>query len=174
MEIPIGDWKIRKYKAKDEAALVKYANNYNVWINLRDGFPHPYTRKDARTWVRFANNQRVITNFAIASEEEVVGGIGLTFQPDVHRISAEIGYWLGEPFWGQGIATRALKALTGYGFAKFDLERIYAGVFDWNPASARVLEKAGYTFEGRLRKSIIKDGKIIDQLMYAILREECN
>ncbi len=95
-------------------------------------------------------------------------GIGVA---GVNRHSAEIGYWLGEPFWGQGIATKAVRALTEYAFAHLDLVRIYGTVFEWNPASARVLEKAGYTHEGRLRKSITKDGKIIDQLLYAIVRE---
>ena len=95
-------------------------------------------------------------------------GIGVA---GVNRRSAEIGYWLGEPFWGQGIATKAVGALTDYAYAHLDLIRLYATVFEWNPASARVLEKAGYAHEGRLRKSVTKDGKIIDQLLYAIVRE---
>lgn len=172
MEIQIGDCKIRSFNSKDVAALVKYANNFNVWINLRDGFPHPYTKKDARAWIKFTGGGHESTNFAIASAEEVIGGIGFSLQPDVHRVSAEIGYWLGEPFWGKGIATRALKAMTDYAFATYDLTRIYAGIFEWNDASGRVLEKAGYKLEARLRKSIIKNGKVIDQLLYAVLRDE--
>ena len=103
---------------------------------------------------------------------EAVGGIGFTPQHDVERRSAEIGYWLAEEFWGRGIATEALIAVTEYAFANFDLCRLYAHVFDWNGASARVLEKAGYEFEGRLKKSVTKNGQIIDQLMYAKIREE--
>jgi RimJ/RimL family protein N-acetyltransferase len=104
-------------------------------------------------------------------DEEAVGGIGFTVQPDVAHRSAEIGYWLGEKFWGRGIATEALKAVTEYAFANYDLCRLYAHVFDWNPASARVLEKAGYRFEGRLKKSVTKNGQTIDQLIYAMVRD---
>jgi RimJ/RimL family protein N-acetyltransferase len=90
----------------------------------------------------------------------------------VHRKSAEIGYWLGEPFWGRGIITKALAAMTKYAFSNFDLIRLYAYVFETNPASMRVLEKAGYKLEGRLRKSVIKDGQILDQMVYAMLKDE--
>lgn len=111
------------------------------------------------------------TNFAIDVAGEAVGGIGFTLQPDVAHRSAEIGYWLGEAFWGRGIASDALIAVTDHAFANYDLCRIYAHVFEWNAASARVLEKAGYAFEGRLRKSVTKDGQTIDQLMYAAIRD---
>jgi RimJ/RimL family protein N-acetyltransferase len=89
----------------------------------------------------------------------------------VHRRSAEIGYWLGEPFWGRGIMSEAVPAFTAYAFATFDVCRLYASVFEWNPASARILEKAGYVCEGRLRKSVVKDGRTIDQLLFACVRE---
>jgi len=112
-----------------------------------------------------------VTSFAIALDDEAVGGIGFTVQNDVAHRSAEIGYWLGEQFWGRGIATEALTAVTEYAFKNFDLCRLYAHVFEWNPASARVLEKAGYDFEGRLKKSVTKNGQTIDQLMYAIVRD---
>jgi RimJ/RimL family protein N-acetyltransferase len=110
------------------------------------------------------------TNFAIDVEGNAVGGIGFVLQDDVHRIAAEIGYWLGEPLWGRGIATAALCAVTEYAFATFELRRLYASVFEWNPASCRVLEKAGYSCEGKLKRSVIKDGKTIDQFLYAITR----
>ncbi len=171
MQLDVGEWQIRSWRPEDEATIVKYANNRKVWINLRDRFPHPYTEQDARDWIQSATQQNPETHFVIASAQEAIGGIGLRLQEDVHRRSAEIGYWLGEPFWGQGVATRALCALTEYGFAHFDLVRIFATVFEWNPASARVLEKAGYQYEGRLRKSVTKDGKTIDQLLYALVRE---
>jgi len=115
-------------------------------------------------------DQKPETNFAIAVADEAVGGIGFTVQPDVARRSAEIGYWLSEQFWGRGITTEALIAVTDHAFSHYDVCRLFAHVFDWNGASARVLEKAGYTFEGRLRKSVTKDGQTIDQLMYAIIR----
>ena len=89
----------------------------------------------------------------------------------MYRRSAEIGYWLGEPFWGRGIATAALRAVTDYAFAQHDLVRLHAAVYEWNPASARVLEKVGYVLEGRLRKSVTRDGQTIDGLLYARIRE---
>jgi RimJ/RimL family protein N-acetyltransferase len=167
-----GGWRVRSWRPGDEAALVKYANNRNIWINLRDAFPHPYTRSNARAWVQRSARQRPATQFAIASEQEAAGAIGFLLQEDVYRRSAEVGYWLGEPFWGRGITTRALRALTDYAFAQFDLVRLYATVFEWNPASVRVLEKSGFTFEGRLRKSVVKDGKTIDQFLYAMVQGE--
>jgi RimJ/RimL family protein N-acetyltransferase len=171
MVLTIGEWVIRSWQPSDEPALVKYANNRNVSLNMRDAFPYPYTAQDARDWVRLAAGQDPETNFAIATGEEAIGGIGLRLGEDVFRRSAEMGYWLGEPFWGGGIATRAVKAFTEYAFAQFDLARIQAIVYEWNPASSRVLEKAGYACEGRLRKSVTKDGKTIDHYVYAILRE---
>ena len=110
-------------------------------------------------------------DIAIASREEAIGCIGMLPQEDVARISAEVGYWLGEPFWNRGIATGALRMLTEYAFGELELVRLYATVMEWNPASARVLEKAGYQYEGRLRRSVAKDGQIIDQWLYAMVRE---
>lgn len=172
MELIIDQWKIRSWRTEDETAIVKYANNRNISINLRDSFPFPYTLQDARTWLRKVSKQEPETAFAIANAEEAIGGIGLHMQRDVFRHSAEIGYWLGEPFWGKGIATLTLSAFTSYTFSVFDLHRIYAGVFDGNHSSVRVLEKAGYRFEGRMRDAVIKNGNILDQLIYAILRDE--
>ncbi len=162
---------MRGWRPTDVPALVKYADNRNIWLNLRDRFPNPYCEEDAQEWIERANTQQSELSYAIASHEEAIGGIGLQLQQDVYRRSAEIGYWLAEPFWGQGIATKAVRALTEYAFSNLDLIRLYAMVFEWNPASVRVLEKAGYTSEGRLRKSVTKDGKTIDQLLYAIVRE---
>ncbi len=171
MLIKLDNCEIRNYRINDTEALLKYANNWNVSINLRDGFPFPYTIQDASDWVDFTLHQIPQTNFAIATQE-LIGGIGITLQSDVYRKSAEIGYWLGEPFWGKGIITKALAAMTKYAFNNFDLIRLYAFVFETNPASIRVLEKAGYKLEGRLRKSVIKDGQILDQMVYAVLKDE--
>lgn len=162
---------VRSWEWRDREAIVRYANNRKVSINLVDRFPYPYTDRDARNWLDGVVDQKPETNFAIDVAGEAVGGIGFSPQPDVKRRSAEIGYWLGEQFWGRGIATEVLVAVTEYAFANFDLCRLYAHVFEWNSASARVLEKAGYKFEGRLRKSVTKDGQTIDQLMYAMIRE---
>ena len=170
MELKLKTCSVRSWDWRDRDAIVRHANNRNVWINLRDRFPHPYTAADARRWLDSVVGMKPETNFAIAVADEAVGGIGFTVQYDVARRSAEIGYWLGEEFWGRGIATDALIAVTDYAFSNYDVCRLYAHVFDWNVASARVLEKAGYAFEGRLQKSVTKDGHTIDQLMYAMIR----
>jgi RimJ/RimL family protein N-acetyltransferase len=138
---------------------------------LRDRFPHPYTASDGDRWIRQATQMVPQTHFAIAIGDQAVGGIGLDLQVDVFRRSAEIGIWLGEAHWGRGIATEAVRALTNFAFTNLDVCRVYAGVFEWNPASMRVLEKAGYSVEGRLRKSVTKDGQTIDRMLYAIVRE---
>ncbi len=171
MEIRIDPWKLRPWQPRDVDALVKYANNYAIWRNLRDTFPHPYTETDAREWSQRPNQSEPLTNLAIATADEAIGSIGLTLQDDVHFRSGEVGYWLGEPFWGQGIATRALRAFSEYAFANFDLVRLYAIVFAWNPASARVLEKAGFNFEARMRNSATKAGSTVDEFLYALVRE---
>ena len=167
MHIDIGEWQVRSLRAEDAESLERYANNRNVSRNLRDRFPFPYTLADARAWLEEAMGRSPELDFAIASASEVIGGIGLTLGSDVYRRSAEVGYWLGEPFWGRGIATAALQAVTEYAFAQHDIVRVEAAVFESNPASARVLEKAGYVLEGRLRKSVTKDGLMLDELMYA-------
>jgi len=170
VRLDLGDCCVRPYVLEDAEALAKYADNRAVWITLRDRFPHPYTTDDAVGFLRIATTQQPTSDFAIATADEVIGGIGLQRQSDVHRLTAEIGYWLGEPFWGRGIATRAVRAVTAWAFATTSLERLYACVFATNPASARVLSNAGYQFEGRMRRAVIKDGRILDQLIYAALR----
>jgi ribosomal-protein-alanine N-acetyltransferase len=171
VELELATCSVRSWEWRDLDAIVRHANNRNVWINLRDRFPYPYTSNDAKSWLDMVVGSKPETSLAISVAGEAVGGIGFTLQPDVGHRSAEIGYWLGETFWGRGITTDALRAVTDYAFAHFDICRLFAHVFEWNGASARVLEKAGYTFEGRLRKSVTKDGQTIDQLMYAVIRD---
>lgn len=171
MKLILTTCSVRSWEWRDLDSIVRHANNRKVSINLRDRFPYPYTVRDARGWLDGVVDQKPETNFAIDVADEAVGGIGFIPQYDVGRRSAEIGYWLGEEFWGRGIATEALIAVTDYAFAHFDLCRLYAHVFDWNGASSRVLEKAGYAYEGRMRKSVTKEGQTIDQLMYAMIRE---
>lgn len=170
MELNLGHFKIRNWRRGDEQSLVRHANNRKIWRNVRDLFPHPYTMADAEKWIALASSEKSNTNFAIEVDGAAAGSIGLVLKDDIFRRSAEIGYWLGEEFWGRGIVTEAVRAVTEYGFANFDICRIYAGVFEWNPASMRVLEKAGYELEGRMKKSATKDGQIIDELIYAIIR----
>ena len=162
---------LRSWQPGDVEAIVRYADDRRVWLNLRDRFPHPYTPADAERWIRAATSASPETQFAIAVGAEAVGGIGLELQTDVCRGTAEIGYWLGAAYWGRGIATEAVRAATAYGFAALDLRRIFAGVFAWNPSSRRVLEKAGYSLEGRLRQAVIKDGRVLDSFLYAIVRD---
>lgn len=163
---------LRPWREGDQAALVRHANNRAIWRNLRDRFPHPYTREDADEWLTVVQNLPPDTQFAIDVGGEAAGGIGLELKEGVFRKTAALGYWLGEVHWNRGITTEAVRAITHHGFEQFDLCRIQAGVFEWNPASARVLEKAGYQFEGRLRQSVIKDGEVLDRLMYARLARD--
>jgi RimJ/RimL family protein N-acetyltransferase len=158
---------VRSYRPTDAESLALHANNRKIWLNLRDGFPHPYAIEHANIFIQRSINAKPETNFAICVEEKAVGGIGFTLHTDVERISAEIGYWLGEPFWGRGIVTEALKAITGYAIKNHEIRRVYAVPYETNEASFRVLEKSGYILEGRMRKSAIKDGKVIDQFLYA-------
>ncbi len=169
MELLLTTCTVRSWKTADAASLARHADNRKIWINLRDRFPHPYTLRDAREYLRSVRHRSPETMFAITVDGEAVGGIGFVLHPDVERVSAEIGYWLGEAFWGRGIATDALAAMTSHAMATHGLTRIYALPFAWNSASCRVLEKAGYVLEARLRRSAVKDGQITDQLQYAYI-----
>jgi RimJ/RimL family protein N-acetyltransferase len=162
---------VRSWELSDVDALARHADNHKIWINLRDAFPHPYTKQHAREFIRSVRRREPETTFAIAVNDEAVGSIGFVLHPDVERVSAEIGYWLAEPFWGNGIATEALAAVTRHAIATHKLTRVYALPFAWNAASCRVLEKAGYVLEARLRRSAIKNGAITDQMQYAFIAE---
>ena len=144
-----------------------HANNRKIWLNLRDRFPHPYTKSDGQEYIRLARSMDPETFFAIAVDGEAVGGVGFVMQSDVERMSAEVGYWLGEAFWGRGIVTEALVAVTRHAIERHGFTRLFAVPFAYNTASCRVLEKAGYVLEARLRRSAIKDGVVVDQLQYA-------
>ena len=170
MEITLSRCTLRPWRIGDEASLVRYADNRNVSGNLKDRFPFPYTAADAAEWIAHASTQDPVVNFAIVVDNEAVGGTGIEVGTDIFRRSAEVGYWLGEPFWGRGIATEVLRAVTDYAFKTFDVIRLEAGVFSWNPASARVLEKAGYTLEGRMRRGVVKGDRVGDRLIYGLLR----
>src|SRR5215470_9143023 len=141
MRLELSKCVLRSFEATDEASLAKHANNRALWINMRDSFPHPYTLADADKWIAHLQKQGAdATHFAIAVEGDAIGCVGFQLQKDMERHSAEIGYWLGQDYWGRGIATEALRALTEYGFSHHDgLIRIYARVFEWNIASMRVL-----------------------------------
>jgi [ribosomal protein S5]-alanine N-acetyltransferase len=162
---------LRSFRFGDEDSLQFHANNPAVWNNLRDSFPHPYLKNDAVDWISAHHQQLKPLNLAITVEDQVIGGIGLIPQTDIYKLNAEIGYWLGEAFWGKGIMTDALKGMLVYAFGNFNFIRIYAGVFETNPASMRVLEKAGFQKEAIHRKAILKNGRILDEHVYSIFKE---
>ena len=170
MLVPTSFGCIRPWRSADATALVKYANNRKIWLNLRDAFPHPYTETSAASFLDMAGRQNPVTVFAIATQEEAIGGIGLSLNQDVHRLTAELGYWSAAPYWGKGLMTEAVVKFTDYAFEYSQLLRIYAEPYAGNAQSCRVLEKAGYVLEGRLRSSVIKDGQILDQFLYAQIR----
>lgn len=157
---------LRPWRLDDAETLVRHANNINVARQLRDRFPHPYTRGAAHTFLRFAASSERPTNLAIDVGGEAAGGVGYVPGTDVERYSAEVGYWLGESLWGRGIATEALQLLTAYVFESENLLRCFAVPFADNVGSTRVLEKAGYTLEGILRSSSVKFGQPRDQAIY--------
>jgi len=171
MHLKLRTCDVRSWQTSDVDSLVAQANNRKIWQNLRDAFPHPYTRHDARDFIRAVRQREPETTFAIVVNGAAVGSIGFVMHSDVERVSAEIGYWLGESLWGRGIITDAVKGVTDYAIATYGLTRIYALPFAWNRASCRVLEKAGYVLEARLRCSAIKDGELTDQLQYAFIAD---
>ena len=170
MELDLESCSVRSFRDSDAAELAAKANNRSVWLQLRDRFPHPYTIDDARGFIAFARGADPETAFAVTVGDLPVGSIGAVLREDVERCSAEVGYWLGEAYWGRGIATRALVSFTRFAFAAYGVERLFAVPLAANTASCRVLEKAGYRLEGRMRRSTVKDGVVQDQLLYAILR----
>ncbi|QHV96000.1 GNAT family N-acetyltransferase [Spirosoma endbachense] len=172
MRIDCGPCVIRSWQHGDEKRLHIHANNKAIWLNLRDRFPHPYTQTDAQAWIKHVIDQKPEISFAIDVAGEAVGAIGLELHQDIERCSAEVGYWLGEHYWGKGIVTAALKAVTEYGFNQFELTRIYAVPFVRNTASIKVLEKVGYQLEGIMRRSAIKDGEVLDQALYAYMTDQ--
>ena len=162
---------LRPWEKGDEEALVRHADNRRVWINLRDLFPHPYTLDDAREFIaRNVLRPPPPMNLAIEHAGEPIGSVGLHPLADVSRFTAEIGYWIGEAFWGRGLATEALQRFTGYAFEQFPFERLEGWIFATNPSSGRVLEKAGYEREATLCRSAFKDGQFLDCHVYVRFR----
>lgn len=170
MLLDLGDLQVRSWRKSDLDALLRHANNAKIAANLRDQFPHPYTRRDAIEYLSFVRDQRPERAFAIQYNEEAIGGLGFQIGVDISRVSAEIGYWISEAYWGRGFATRAVSAVTDWAFSEYKLTRVFALVFAYNVSSIRVLEKAGFQRESVLRRSAVKNGVILDQLIYAQVR----
>jgi RimJ/RimL family protein N-acetyltransferase len=164
-------FELREWRLSDAASLAGNANNINIWNNVRDRFPHPYFEENGRQFIEEAlSKPKPATDLAIVVEGKAVGGVGIALQGDVERVSAEIGYWLGEDYWNRGIMTEAVKQMTEYAFANFPLQKIYTPVFDFNAASMRVLQKAGFKREAVLKKAAIKNGRVVDLHYYSIFR----
>ena len=165
-------FKLREWRTSDKESLAANANNINIWNNLRDYFPHPYTISDAEAYIGMVTGKpHPAINFTIDINGKASGGIGLVMQQDVERITAEIGYWLGEEFWGKGIMTGAVKQMAAYSFDNFPLQKLFAPVFGFNTASMKVLEKAGFEKEALLKQGAIKNQKIIDLHYYSLFRK---
>lgn len=160
---------IRTLLKKDAESLASYANNKKIWDNLRDYIPHPYRLEDAQKHIAATQLKDPKTDFAILFENQFAGLIGYNMKDDVYRHSAEIGYWLGEPFWGKGIMSAAVKLAVEHAFNVSQIKRLYTSVFDFNKASCRILEKAGFIKEGIGIKSVIKNGVYLDEIRYGLL-----
>lgn len=162
---------LRELKYSDKANLAILANNRKIWDHVRNFFPHPYTEKDAEDFISKCSVEDPRVTFAIEYNMELTGIIGLVLQTDVYHFSAELGYWIGEPYWNKGIATQAVKKILNYGLRVLKLERIFTGVFAYNKASQRVLEKCGFELEGVFRKSVFKNNKFVDEFRYAAVNK---
>lgn len=167
--IDAGICRLRRLFYSDSMAMTKLANDFNIWINVRDYFPHPYTYENALEFIHFCEAQPVPYNFAIEYEGQLCGVIGIIPQEDVYHRTADFGYWVGQPFQGKGIATAAAVALCAWLFREYKFLRLQAGVFEWNKASMRVLEKSGFQLEGIARKNVTKNGIVCDEYRYGLV-----
>jgi ribosomal-protein-alanine N-acetyltransferase len=167
-------YKLRPWRKEDLNSLVKYANNWNIAKNLTDKFPFPYTEENGKSFIEFATKDDPIHIFAIDIDGQSVGGIGIHPQDDIHKRNAELGYWLAEPYWGLGITSSAIKEMVNFAFETYDIDRVFARPFGSNIASQRVLEKNGFILEGKFEKVLVKNGKVLDELIYAVRRTNWN
>ncbi len=158
----------------DARSLVKHANNLNVARNLRDGFPYPYTHPDAQKWLEVVGGNKNDIILAIEVEGEAAGGVGLHGLKDVYRYNCEIGYWLSEVYWGKGIMSDAVGDMVEYCFTQTHWLRLFATIFEHNLSSMRVLEKNGFRKEAIHKKVVMKEGKLLDEHLFALLKENWN
>ena len=167
------DIKIRRWKIEDKSDLAKALNNKNILNNLRDGVPYPYTENDAEDFISAmlsADPDKTFA-FAITLEDKAIGSIGIFRQENIHYRTAELGYYIGEEYWGRGYMTEAVRQACGFVFENTDIIRIYAEPFAYNTGSCRVLEKAGFVYEGTLRSNAYKNGNVVDMKMYALVKQ---
>ncbi len=164
--------RLRPWTITDLNDLVKYANNQKIAANLTDQFKHPYTLENARAFIEMTKSHSPAQIFAIEIDQEAVGSIGIHPQADIMQKNAELGYWLAEKYWGNGIISRAITQMVEYGFINFPVERIFARPFGSNIASQKALEKVGFKLEAHFKNTIFKNGKFEDELVYAIRKDE--
>ncbi|MBQ6872980.1 MAG: GNAT family N-acetyltransferase [Clostridia bacterium] len=166
--------KIRRWELSDARNLATALSNKKIQDNLRDGLPYPYTEKDGKEFIStmLAANENDTFAFAITVNGKVIGSIGAFRQTNIHNKTAELGYYIAEEYWGKGIMTEAVKQLCDYVFSHTDIIRIYAEPFSHNIGSCRVLEKAGFQYEGTLRSNALKNGNVLDMKMYSKLKTE--
>ena len=165
--------KIRRWKIEDKSELAEVLNNKKILDNLRDGVPYPYTENDAADFINAmlsADPDKTFA-FAITLDDKVIGSIGVFRQENIHYRTAELGYYIGEKYWGNGYMTEAVKQACGFVFENTNIIRIFAEPFAYNTGSCRVLEKAGFVYEGTLRSNAYKNGNIIDMKMYALVKQ---
>lgn len=166
--------RIRKWELTDAKELSEALSDPRVQENLRDGLPYPYTEQDGIDYISamLSADEDETFAFAITEDGKVIGSIGAFRQENIHRQTAELGYYIAGPYWGRGIMTEAVRQICAFIFERSDIIRIYAEPFAHNAASCRVLEKAGFRYEGTLRSNAVKNGKVIDMRMYSYLRTE--
>jgi len=165
------NFKLRSLRESDLSNLVRYANNKNIFDNLTDAFPHPFNEENGKTFIHKILSNKPHHVQAITINDELVGCIGVHPKTDVHQKNAELGYWIAESFWGQGIISKAIPKMVDYGFENFEITRIYATPYPHNIASKKALEKSGFKLEGHLEKTLFKNGEYLDELIYAIRRD---
>ena len=165
--------KIRKWKLTDAKNIAVALSNKKIQDNLRDGLPYPYTEQDGIDFISsmLSANEDETFAFAITLDDKAIGSIAVFRQQNIHRQTAEMGYYIAEEYWGKGIMTDAVKQICEYVFKNSDILRIYAEPFAYNTGYCRVLEKAGFQYEGTLRNNAVKNGKVLDMKMYSLLRE---
>lgn len=166
--------RIRKWELSDAKDLAAALSNKKVQDNLRDGLPYPYTEQNGKDFIStmLSADENETFAFAITVDNTVIGSIGIFRQENIHRQTAELGYYIAEEYWGKGIMTEVVRQICEYVFSESDIIRIYAEPFAYNIASCRVLEKVGFQYEGTLRSNAVKNGKVIDMKMYSLLKEE--
>jgi RimJ/RimL family protein N-acetyltransferase len=161
---------LRPLTIADAPGFAIYANNRKVSDNLRDAFPKPYTLDDAERFIHSVEGSTLPNVLGIEFNQEIIGSVGIYIGEDIYRFNAEIGYWIAEPFWGLGITTKVVEAMTAYAFENFPIERLFARPFPFNISSIRVLEKCGYIHEATLKNALVKQGHIYDELIFSKLK----